>query len=280
MHTRRLSFLMGMLILILTSACTLPLVDSAQNNSTPTPAVLPGQPLVQILPRLNNTSYQEGVLVYILATVRNAGANIARLEVFVDGVLLAQRDNPNVTNDVIFTVQETWLASGNGEHTITVAVTRQNGERGEDNIKIFVTTDIQVVLPANTEIPTPDTSSITTNQTPQTAPTSQPLVVPTAGGEMVVPTSTPNVIQAPENAPIVSINAPVNIRRGPSTAFEPPIGVGQAGDSFPIIGQNEDGSWYKIIYQGSEAWISSGLTALQVTGDTTNLPRESGPELP
>lgn len=280
MHTRQLSFLMGMLILMLASACTLPLVDSAQDNSTSTPAVLPGQPLVQILPRLNNTSYQEGVLIYILATVRNAGVNIARLEVFVDGVLLAQRDNPNVTNDVIFTVQETWLASGNGEHTITVAVTRQNGERGEDSIKIFVTTDIQVVLPANTQIPTPDTSSITTNQTPQVAPTSQPLVVPTAGGEVVVPTNTPNVIQAPENAPIASINAPVNIRRGPSTAFEPPIGVGQAGDSFPIIGQNEDSSWYKIIYQGSEAWISAGLAALQVQGDTTNLPREAGPALP
>lgn len=280
MHTRRLSSLIGMLILLLTSACTLPLVDSAQNNNTPTPAVLPGQPLVQILPRLNNTSYQEGVLVYILATVRNAGVNIARLEVFVDGVLLAQRDNPNGSNDVIFTVQETWLASGNGEHTITVAVTRQNGERGEDSIKIFVTTDIQVVLPANTQISTPDSSSITTNQTPQTAPTSQPLVVPTAGGEVVVPTSTPNVIQAPENAPIASISAPVNIRRGPSTEFEPPIGVGQAGDSFPIIGQNEDGSWYKIIYQGSEAWISAGLAALQIEGDTTNLPREAGPELP
>jgi hypothetical protein len=280
MHKRLFSSLIGMFIIIMTNACTLSLVGASASNATVTPAILPGQPQVQILPRLANATYQEGVLVYILATVRNAGADIALLEVFVDGVLLAQRANPNPTNATVFTVQETWLASGDGQHTISIAVTRGNGERGEDRVQILVTTDIRVALPANTEVTTPDTSVIITNQTPQAIPTSQPLIVPTTGGEVVIPTSTPNVIQAPENAPMLFVNDNINIRRGPSTAFNPAIGVAKAGDSFPIIGLNNDASWYKIIYQGAEAWVSAGLAAIRVEGDTTNLPREAGPATP
>jgi len=277
MHARKIS-LIGLLLLIITTGCTLSLVDSATDNSTATPSVLPGQPQVQILPRLANTAYREGVLVYILATVRNAGANITRLEVLVDGVIVAQRDNPNVMNEAVFTVQETWLATGIGERTITVAVLRSNGERGEDSIQISVTNEGLALVPVITESPTTD---VVTANTPQVEPTSQPLSVPTQGGEVILaPPPTESAIVVDPNAPQARIDGTVNVRRGPSQAFEPPLGVLQAGDSVPILGLNTAGDWFKIAYQGGEAWLSAGLSVVRVEGDITNLPREAGPATP
>jgi hypothetical protein len=277
MLARKIS-LIGLLLLIMTTGCTLSLVDSATDNSTATPSVLPGQPQVQILPRLANTAYREGVLVYILATVRNAGANIARLEVLVDGVIVVQRDNPNVMSEAVFTVQETWLATGVGERTITVAVLRSNGERGEDSIQISVTNEGLALVPMVTEAPT---TEVVTANTPQVEPTAQPLSIPTQGGEATfAPPSAPteSAIVVDPNAPQALVEGAVNVRRGPSQAFEPPLGVLQAGDSVPILGLNTAGDWFKIAYQGGEAWVSASV--VRVEGDITNLPREAGPATP
>lgn len=277
MHARTLS-LIGLLLLIMTTGCTLSLVGSSDADNTPTPAVLPGQPQVQILPRLENATYREGVLVYILATVSNAGANIARVEVLVDGIIVAQRDNPNVMNETTFTVQETWLATGTGERTITVVVSRANGERGEDSIKILVTNEGLALAPIVTETTNPNVVTVVEN-TPQVIPTSQALAVPTIGGEATLaPTTAPTETVIDPNAPKVIADAPANVRRGPSRDFEPPLGVLQAGDSAPILAQNEAGDWFKISYQGGEAWVFGEV--VRIEGDITNLPRESGPALP
>lgn len=247
-------------------------------NVTPTASVLPGQPQVQILPRLENAIYREGVLVYILATVSNAGASIAQVEVLIDGVMVAQRDNPNPDNATIFAIEETWLATGTGEKTLTVAVTRTNGERGEDSIRINITQEGMAMLPqsAQTEVATPDTAI--SPITEQTAPTSVPLSVPTQGGEIVFTPIPPTEFAVDPNAPRALFEGNVNVRRGPGVAFVPALGILQAGDSAPIIGLNLAGDWLKIAYQGGEGWILAEL--VQIEGDITNLPREAGPATP
>ncbi|MCU0481176.1 MAG: SH3 domain-containing protein [Anaerolineae bacterium] len=277
MHARTFS-LIGLLLLIITTGCTLSLVGSSDADNTPTPAVLPGQPEVEILPRLDNATYREGVLMYILATVRNAGANIARVEVLVDGIIVAQRDNPNVMNETTFTIQETWLATGTGERTITVAVSRANGERGEDSINVLVTNEGLALAPIITEAPNQNVVTVVEN-TPQVIPTSQLLTVPTQGGEATLaPTAAPTEVVIDPNAPRIFADAPANVRRGPSRDFDPPLGVLQAGDSAPILALNQAGDWLKISYQGGEAWVFGEV--VRIEGDTTNLPRESGPAVP
>ena len=277
MHARTLS-LIGLLLLILTTGCTLSLVGSSDADNTPTPAVLPGQPQVQILPRLENATYREGVLVYILATVRNAGTNIARVEVLVDGIIVAQRDNPNVMNETTFTIQESWLATGIGERTITVVVSRTNGERGEDSAKILVTNEGLALAPIVTEVSNPNIVTSAEN-TPQVIPTSQPLAVPTVGGEATLaPTTAPTEAVIDPNAPKIVADNPANVRRGPNITFDPPLGVLQPGDTAPILGLNEAGDWLKIAYQGGEGWVFGEV--VRVEGDITNLPREAGPATP
>jgi hypothetical protein len=276
MHARRIA-LIGLLLLLITTGCTLSLAGTATTDSTATPAVLPGQPQVQILPRLANTAYREGVLVYILATVSNAGANIARLEVSVDGIIVAQRDNPNVMNEAIFTVQETWLATGVGERIVTVAVTRTNGERGENSVRILVTNEGLALAPVVTELPNVVT---VVENTEQVIPTSQPLAIPTEGGEVVVApiaTNTPSLEVNP-NAPVAVFEGRVNVRRGPSQEFAPPLGIFEAGDSTTILATNEAGDWLKIVYNGGEGWILASIA--RVEGDISTLPREAGPPIP
>ena len=51
----------------------------------------------------------------------------------------------------------------------------------------------------------------------------------------------------------------MNIRRRPNTASDI-LAVASAGDTFPVLGENDDGSWINILLpDGIEAWIASFL---------------------
>lgn len=75
---------------------------------------------------------------------------------------------------------------------------------------------------------------------------------------------------------VITGNA-VNVRSGPSTDFEPAIGVLNAGIELIATGQNN--GWFNVNYNGQSAWVASGV--VDATGDTcADLPFVDAPELP
>jgi SH3-like domain-containing protein len=96
------------------------------------------------------------------------------------------------------------------------------------------------------------------------------LTVPTL---TVAPTNTPDV-------PTVTIKTNLNVRRGPSIRFNPPIGRFAAGDTAEIIAVNTTRDWYKVVYQGSQGWISGSDQFVDVGGSLGSLPVDPGPPTP
>ncbi len=76
----------------------------------------------------------------------------------------------------------------------------------------------------------------------------------------------------------MKVKAGANVRKGPSTAFEPPLGSMAAAQTADIIGKNLDGSWYKIRFYNGEGWIAA--ITVDVVGDVNSVPAEAGPPTP
>lgn len=69
-------------------------------------------------------------------------------------------------------------------------------------------------------------------------------------------TPTPSVLTATVNT------SRLNVRSGPGTNYEPPIGQLVRGDQAPVIGANADSTWYVINYRGAQGWISADLVTI------------------
>lgn len=86
-------------------------------------------------------------------------------------------------------------------------------------------------------------------------PAGQPPVPPG-----VVPPAAPPPASATPCTPIVTANQNANVRFGPSTLFDPPVGNLLTGQTAEVQGKNEDGSWWYIVFAGAptgHGWISS-----------------------
>lgn len=70
--------------------------------------------------------------------------------------------------------------------------------------------------------------------------------------ETPIPSATPSQVTITVNLPTA------NIRSGPGTDFER-IGTLEEGEQMPVVGGNEDFSWFVIMYRGNQAWISEDV---------------------
>ena len=93
------------------------------------------------------------------------------------------------------------------------------------------------------------------------APTAEP---PTATPE---PTAEPSPTSAP--AAFTVSSASINVRSGPSTLF-PVIGRLTNGQTFPITGKNDDGSWWQFDYNGKTGWVIGSNVAV-TSADTVQV---------
>jgi uncharacterized protein YraI len=59
--------------------------------------------------------------------------------------------------------------------------------------------------------------------------------------------------------PVVTSGQTVNLRGGPSTAFNR-VGSLSAGQQLPIVGKNQDGSWWQVETPGGKAWVAASVT--------------------
>lgn len=264
---------------VLISACDLtssPTNEQSVNVDNP--------PVVKIETPLNGDTYQEGVGINILARVENAGPDISRVSIQVDGIIVGEQTAPNVSGAASFTVNTGWPASGVGQHTISVSADR--GSNGMTSAPATVTINVVASSAAqgNNQQTSPQVSAPTTGNNAiqvvatNTFPAPPSAIPPT--NTVPVPTNTPappTATPTPE-IPHITVTTGANVRSGPGIVFEPPIGSLAAGAVANILAVNPAGTWYKIQYYNGDGWISAQV--VQVSGDISTLPRDAGPATP
>lgn len=300
--------LTGLLLVLVVSACTLGASDDAQVEQ---PAI-EGPPVVRITSPTANATYYENMDVNISARVENAGPDIARIEIRLDGELLGEAASPNATGAAIFTIEQGWT-SQLGQHTISVTAFRGDGTSStpaEVTINVIAQdtgdsgdsgdTGAAVdtedsgsdagadVEPTNVPSGPPpsdnDTSSQTDtqdtgsdSQSQSDLPTPVPTHTPTA---TVQPTDTPVPPSPTPSVPTGRITVGVNVRTGPSVAFSPPMGGLQANTEVELLAKNsEPPTWYKITFWNGEGWVASDYIEV-IGGNVGALPIDPGPPTP
>lgn len=119
-----------------------------------------------------------------------------------------------------------------------------------------------IVPPTWTDTPTP-TDTFTPTHTATVTVTLTP---------SVTRTPTPSLTPTPSSDAYVSNPAGVNLRRGPSTLFNPPILTLDQDDELNILAISTDGLWYKVqTLSGQVGWAFAELIALY---------RDLSPDLP
>ena len=242
------------------SACSL--ITEPENPE----AVYDGAPIVTIAAPLANDSYYEGVGVNIVARIENAGPDIARVTITLDGQIIGEQALPNPSGAPSFIVTNGWVATGVGTHTIGVVASRNDGTPSNPaNVSINVvaalasnqTTDNTT---APTQVPATTVDTQTVQEQPTSAPANTSVPADTAAPtDVPPPTNTPEPTAPPAtntpSNPQVRVTTGANIRSGPSTAFEPPIGSLAQGAVQDLLAVSTSGQWYKIRYYNGEGWI-------------------------
>lgn len=113
--------------------------------------------------------------------------------------------------------------------------------------------------------------------TPITPPPSPTTVVSSSTPQPPTNIPDPTATHTPSK-PMAITNTGANLRSGPSTIFDPPVGSIATNQESVIIAVNPARDWYKIKYYNSEAWILASL--VQTTGDLSSLPIDAGPPTP
>lgn len=280
-------------VLVLASACSLTVAP----DSGPNAVSYEGPPQVRIASPLPNATYLSGTAVNILARIENAGPDIAQVQITLNGSIIGETTNPNPAGAAVFTVTNSWPAGTAGPYTIGVVAVRADGTRSdtaEVQITVRAVDDIAPVTDntGNTPVPQPaqptaDTSTGTSGQTvPNTPAPQQPTQQPQQPTQAPAVTNTP--APPPTNTPVpasptpdrprVRVSTGANIRLGPSTVFEPPLGSVAAGGEYDLVAVNPAGDWYKIRVFNGEYWIFSGLA--ERLGPTGGVPVDAGPPTP
>ena len=270
MWKRSLTGGLGLTLLVLLAACNL---DADSSIST---QPITGVPVVQMVSPLPNATYLENVTVNIQALISNAGADIDRVEVLVDDVIVASLTSPNETGAPAFSITQTWPAAGSGAHNISVMAVRSDGSSSEPTSVM-----VNVVNPAAQPQATEEVNATgndpgssggnQTNNNAQAQPT-------TAQTDAPPPTDAPPTNTPTPSVPMATFTTGVNVRRGPNILFDPPIGSFAANDTSEIVAVNPDRSWYKVVYFNAEGWVFGNL--LTTTGDIDSLPVDAGPPVP
>lgn len=269
------------LIMLISSACSL----STDGVTTDEQQTFSGPPVVQISSPLPNAIYLEGTSVNIISRIENAGPDLARVEVSLDGAIIGTATSGWPAGAASFTVEQGWPAVA-GEHTISVVAYRNDGTSSEPK---SVTINIVAEAPSNNASGGEDDAQ--TAPTQASAPTTANTSADNPANVQPPPTATnpppPSNTPAPPTSPPAS-NTPsvptarmlqgVNVRSGPGLAFNPPIGSLAANDQAEILAVNTDSTWYKIRYYNGEGWVFAQLVS--TTGNLASLPIDPGPPTP
>jgi CARDB/Bacterial Ig domain len=286
----RLFFLPLMMITLILAGCSLSAPAGGGANAEQT--TFEGAPIVRIFSPLPNQTFLEGTTVNIQARVENAGADIAKVSIYLDDALVGEQVDPNAIGASAFSVTIDWVTSNQGQYEIAVIA-----ERGDGTASDRETVSVSVIKQATvgnanatssdtqntaTDSPTvennpPPTQDNTASSGSSTSVPPPPTTVPTSTPQLPTNTPEPTATFTPSVPMAVVING-ANLRRGPGTVFEPPVGSIAANQEAELVAVNPARDWYKIRYFNSTAWIFASL--VQTSGDVSSLPVDAGPPTP
>jgi ribosome modulation factor len=104
------------------------------------------------------------------------------------------------------------------------------------------------------------------------------LMLPAALLIWTQPSTSATALEQPQGCvPTVIAYSQVNVRSGPSTQFEPPIGALFAGQTAQVTGRLSDNSWYRVIFNSREGWVFGQIVQ---TSCMQNVPVVPNPPLP
>ncbi|GAB4547908.1 MAG: hypothetical protein OHK0023_09970 [Anaerolineae bacterium] len=157
-------------------------------------------------------------------------------------------------------------ALGNGETTTDVAILETNLTGGS---RLYARYRSNSRLPNITEVAVQPTLV-------------QPPVQPTLVQPPVVqPTTPPLVITAtPDFVELTVTNDFVNIRSGPGTNYEPPLGRLPRNSRVRLLGANNNYTWFTFNFNGQLAWITSDPSLVSIFGNVRTLPVVPAPPTP
>jgi hypothetical protein len=106
---------------------------------------------------------------------------------------------------------------------------------------------VAVQMPVPTATTTATVEAVETQATPNPTPTRAATATPTA---TLTPTLTPTPIGVPPSASLdifcTVTTDRLNLRAGPGTSFNPPVGVLELGEIVQVTGRNEDFTWLQV----------------------------------
>jgi uncharacterized protein YraI len=261
----------GLMLILMLGACNLGNTPGVGGSET----VISGVPVVRIASPLPNALFLEGVTVNIQAAVTNAGADIDRVEVVVDNQTVTTLPQPNTGGTPTFSIAQSWEAEGAGSHTIAVTAFRADGSSSAP-----ATVTITIVEQGASAQATPTRSAANADETEEAGGAgiqAQPTVGATSTPAPPTETPPPAATDTPSK-PVATFLQGVNVRSGPSTKFNPPIGSFLANQTADILGKTPAGDWYKVTGSGGTGWVFGEL--LTVSGDASRIPVDAGPPVP
>jgi len=275
---RWITLCLAIALMIMVSSCNL--ANSAGQNTV----AISGPPTVQIAAPPANATYLENVAVNIQALIGNAGTDVDRIEILVDGTNIQTLKTPNPGGAPSFSIAQTWQAAGAGQHTISITAFRADGS---SSAPATVTLNVITAQPSPTSggatqttggttvQPTKSTSSGNNNPPPTTAPSgnNNPTAQPAEPTSQPAPAAT-----ATPSTPYATTTQGINVRSGPSIKFQPPIGSLAADQNVDLLAKSPDGQWFKIKYYNGAGWVFAAYTKPSV--DPATLQVDAGPPVP
>jgi len=178
-------------------------------------------PTVIISSPVNGSEFDVGQKVVVQATATDA-LGVTRLELWVGGQMVAEANSPAPNGQSPFTAVLEWTPQVEGSYSLSVrAFNTDGGESAPTTINLNVVGS--VLSPKATVTPTP--------------------------------TETPNI----ESTPMGVVRTDLNVRAGPGTQYEV-VGRLAANTEVEIVGQNQAGSWWYIVYPDTpdgHGWVAA-----------------------
>lgn len=115
--------LTGALAAVILAGCNL-------SQGTPTPLPTPDAPLVEFRFPPNNSTVVDGTDLTIELLATDAGAGVARVQLFVDDLPHLDGQPQIAVSVPTFAVTMNWLAQGIGQHSLTAIAYRLDGLPG------------------------------------------------------------------------------------------------------------------------------------------------------
>ena len=181
------------------------------------------------------------VQVYVRAVDR---VGVTRIEMRVDGQIVDTAASPEANGSPTMDSILSWTPNSTGSHVLQVVAFRGSLQGNPKSITLTVKQEAaQITAPAMSPV----------------FLTASPTVDPTCR---------------------VRADVTVNVRSGPGINY--PIVTSLAvGSNAPILGTNDDASWYEIDVQGIDGWVSSSFVTQQgICSNVQSVPVPPSPTVP